>query len=153
MRVFGVVAGVAGLVAAGVLTLGAAPPATGAKIKIAWVGTKSGVIRSFGINSEAMLKAAIEEINKKGGVKVADGSQVKIEWASFDTRCDAQEAITVTRKLASDSWSCSSRSAAAMSFGRDVTSVFRTSPAEAAPADVVANGPRPSHNAEPAAAI
>jgi branched-chain amino acid transport system substrate-binding protein len=47
-------------------------------IKITGFGAKTGVIRSFGINSEAALLAAAEVINKQGGVKLGDGSKAKI---------------------------------------------------------------------------
>src|SRR5262249_44942568 len=42
-------------------------------VKITGFGAKSGVVRVFGINSEAALKAAAEEINKAGGVTLGDG--------------------------------------------------------------------------------
>src|SRR5919198_917092 len=46
-------------------------------IKIAGFGAKSGVVRSFGVNSEAAMLAAADVINKQGGVKLADGSKAK----------------------------------------------------------------------------
>ena len=45
-------------------------------VKITGFGAKSGVVRVFGINSEAAMKAAAEEINKAGGVTLGDGSKV-----------------------------------------------------------------------------
>ena len=47
-------------------------------VKITGFGAKSGVVRVFGINSEAALKAAAEEINKAGGVTLGDGSQGQV---------------------------------------------------------------------------
>ena len=47
-------------------------------VKITGFGAKSGVVRVFGINSEAALKAAAEEINKSGGVTLGDGSKAKV---------------------------------------------------------------------------
>ena len=37
-------------------------------VKIYGIGAKSGVVRIFGLNSEAAMKAAAEQINKAGGV-------------------------------------------------------------------------------------
>jgi len=69
-------------------------------IKIAGFGAKSGVVRSFGINSEAAMLAAADQINKAGGVKLADGSKAKIEVEFLDDRCDAAEGISVIRRIA-----------------------------------------------------
>ena len=70
-------------------------------IKIAGFGAKSGVVRSFGINSEAALLAAADVVNKAGGVKLADGSKAKIAIEFYDDRCDAGEGISVIRRIAS----------------------------------------------------
>ena len=43
-------------------------------VKIAGWGAKSGPLRSFGVNSEAVLKAAVAAINESGGVKLGDGT-------------------------------------------------------------------------------
>ena len=69
-------------------------------VKIAGFGAKSGVVRSFGINSEAAMLAAADNINKSGGVKLADGSKAKIEVEFLDDRCDAAEGISVIRRIA-----------------------------------------------------
>lgn len=69
-------------------------------IKITGFGAKSGVVRSFGINSEAAMLAAADLINKGGGVKLADGSKAKIEVEFLDDRCDAAEGISVIRRIA-----------------------------------------------------
>jgi len=69
-------------------------------IKIAGFGAKSGVVRSFGINSEAALLAAADVINKQGGVKLADGSKAKIAIEFYDDRCNAEEGISVIRRIA-----------------------------------------------------
>jgi len=68
-------------------------------VKITGFGAKSGVIRSFGINSEAAMLAAAEEINKAGGVKLADGSKAKIAVEFLDDRCNAEEGISVIRRI------------------------------------------------------
>ncbi len=70
-------------------------------VNIAGFGAKSGVLRLFGLNSEAALKAAIAEVNKAGGVKLADGSKAKMVLADYlDDRCNAEEGIAVVRRLA-----------------------------------------------------
>ena len=69
-------------------------------IKIAGFGAKSGVVRSFGINSEAALLAAADVINKAGGVKLADGSKAKMVVEFYDDRCNAEEGISVIRRIA-----------------------------------------------------
>ena len=43
-------------------------------IKLAGFGVKSGVVRSFGINTEAVLNAAVKHVNESGGVKLGDGT-------------------------------------------------------------------------------
>lgn len=73
-------------------------------VKIAGFGAKSGVVRSFGINTEAVMRAAVEEINGKGGVRLADGTMAKIEMTFLDDRCNAEEGISVVRRLASEDW-------------------------------------------------
>jgi branched-chain amino acid transport system substrate-binding protein len=69
-------------------------------IKIAGFGAKSGVVRSFGVNSEAAMLAAADVINRSGGVKLADGSKAKLEVEFLDDRCDAAEGISVIRRIA-----------------------------------------------------
>ena len=68
-------------------------------IKITGLGAKTGVIRSFGINSEAAMLAAAEIINNQGGVKLADGSKAKIAIEFLDDRCNAEEGISVLRRI------------------------------------------------------
>ena len=69
-------------------------------IRISGFGAKSGPVRSFGVNSEAAMLAAAEVINKAGGVKLADGSKAKIVVDFFDDRCNAEEGISVVRRIA-----------------------------------------------------
>ena len=73
-------------------------------IKIASFGAKSGVVRSFGINSEAAIRAAADEINKAGGVKLGDGTKAKIVTEFYDDRCNAEEGISVIRRIAGGEW-------------------------------------------------
>jgi len=70
-------------------------------VKIAGMGAKSGVVRSFGVNSEAAMLAAADEINKAGGIKLGDGTRGKLVVEFFDDRCTAEEGISVTRRIAS----------------------------------------------------
>jgi branched-chain amino acid transport system substrate-binding protein len=72
-----------------------------ATVKITGFGTKSGVLRLFGLNSEAALNAAVAEVNKAGGVKLGDGTTAKMVLGDYlDDRCTAEEGISVVRRLA-----------------------------------------------------
>ena len=68
-------------------------------IRVTGFGAKSGVVRSFGINSEAAMLAAADVINKQGGVKLADGSTAKMVVDFLDDRCNAEEGISVLRRI------------------------------------------------------
>ena len=70
-------------------------------VKIYGMGAKSGVVRIFGLNSEAAMKAAAEQINKAGGVMLADGAKAKIVIEYLDDRCNAEEGINALRRIAS----------------------------------------------------
>jgi len=70
-------------------------------VKIAGWGAKSGPLRSFGVNSEAVLKAAVESINAEGGVSLGDGTRAMMEMEYYDSACNADQAISVARKVAS----------------------------------------------------
>ena len=83
-----------------------APSASAANdrtVKIAGWGAKSGPLRSFGVNSEAVLKAAVQAINDAGGVKLGDGTMADMELAYHDSACNADQAISVARKVESQS--------------------------------------------------
>lgn len=69
-------------------------------IRISGFGAKSGPVRGFGVNSEAAMLAAAEVINKAGGVQLADGSKAKMVVDFFDDRCNAEEGISVLRRIA-----------------------------------------------------
>ncbi len=47
------------------------------------------------------MKAAAEEINKAGGVTLGDGSKAKFAIEFLDDRCNAEEGISVVRRIAS----------------------------------------------------
>ncbi len=70
-------------------------------VQISGFGVKSGVVRSFGINTEAVLNGAVEAVNNGGGVKLGDGTMAKLELTFFDDRCNAEEGISVLRRIAS----------------------------------------------------
>jgi len=73
------------------------------EVKLSGFGAMSGVVRSFGVNSKAALEAAADEINKAGGVKLGDGTKGKLVIDYFDDRCNAEEGISVARRIASSS--------------------------------------------------
>ncbi|MGE0736532.1 MAG: ABC transporter substrate-binding protein [Alphaproteobacteria bacterium] len=70
-------------------------------VKIAGFGAKSGPVRSFGVNSEVAMRAAADAINKKGGIKLGDGTMAKIVISYDDDRCNAEDGINILRRLAS----------------------------------------------------
>lgn len=73
-------------------------------IKVAGFGANSGVVRVFGVNAWATMRAAADRINEEGGVTLADGSTAKIEVNFYDDRCNAEEGISVVRRIASDDY-------------------------------------------------
>ena len=83
------------------MSFGTAADAADRTVKIAGFGAMSGVVRSFGINTDAVLRAAAKAINEAGGVKLADGTMAPIEVTFDDDRCNAEEGISVVRRLAS----------------------------------------------------
>lgn len=91
----------AAAVGAALLGTGAVSAAADRTVKIAGFGAKSGVVRSFGINTEAVMQAAAENINSQGGVKLGDGSMAMMEVTFDDDRCNAEEGISVLRRIAS----------------------------------------------------
>jgi branched-chain amino acid transport system substrate-binding protein len=94
--------GIAALAALGTLLAFSAPVGAQERtVKITGFGAKSGVVRVFGINSEAALKAAAEQINNGGGITLGDGSKAKFTVEFLDDRCNAEEGISVVRRIAS----------------------------------------------------
>jgi branched-chain amino acid transport system substrate-binding protein len=65
----------------------------------AW-GAKSGPLISFGVNSEAVYKAAVKTVNDAGGIKMGDGIMAKIDFTFYDSACNAEQGIAVARKAA-----------------------------------------------------
>ncbi len=72
-------------------------------VHIAGWGAKSGPLRSFGVNSEAVMTAAVARVNEQGGIKLADGSKARLAFQYHDSACSAEQAIAVARKVASGS--------------------------------------------------
>lgn len=79
-------------------------PAAERVVKIAATGALTGVIRTFGVNSKAVLDMVVDELNAAGGIKLADGTKAKVVTTFLDERCNAEEGISVVRKLASEDW-------------------------------------------------
>lgn len=73
-------------------------------VRIAGFGANSGVVRVFGVNAWATMQAARDKINEEGGVTLADGSKAMIDVSFYDDRCNAEEGISVTRRIASDNY-------------------------------------------------
>lgn len=89
-------------VAALALGLAASAPALAQErtVKIYGFGAKSGVVRIFGLNSEAAMKAAADQINKAGGVTMGDGAKARLVIEYLDDRCNAEEGINALRRIA-----------------------------------------------------
>ena len=91
----------AALAAATTVMLAAPAMAQERTLKIYGLGAKSGVVRIFGLNSEAAMKAAADQINKAGGVTMGDGVKAKLVIEYLDDRCNAEEGINALRRIAS----------------------------------------------------
>ena len=70
-------------------------------VTIAGMGAASGVVGIFGINSTAAMRAAAEISNAEGGVTLADGSKATVAVEYYDDRCNAEEGISVLRRISS----------------------------------------------------
>jgi branched-chain amino acid transport system substrate-binding protein len=71
------------------------------EVRISGIGAMSGVVRIFGINSNAAMQAAADQINKAGGITLGDGAKGKLVVEYLDDRCTAEEGISVARRIAS----------------------------------------------------
>jgi branched-chain amino acid transport system substrate-binding protein len=60
----------------------------------------SGIFKSFGMNSKAVYEAFMDELHSKGGVKLKDGRVGRIETVFYDSACNAEQALSVVRKMA-----------------------------------------------------
>ena len=71
-------------------------------VKVLGWGAKSGPLKSFGVNSEAALRSAVDQINSAGGVRMGDGTMVPMEVVGYeDSSCKKDQAIAILRKTAS----------------------------------------------------
>ncbi|MAM23751.1 MAG: ABC transporter substrate-binding protein, partial [Rhodobacteraceae bacterium] len=91
----------AGLLSASTLAMATAAAAQDKTVRIVGFGASSGVVGIFGQNSNAAMAAAFDKINEEGGVTLADGSKAMIETEYYDDRCNAEEGISVLRRIAS----------------------------------------------------
>ncbi|GEM_PF-39946 len=80
-----------------------ATAAPGDSIRIAAIGALSGPVSSFGINSRAALTAAIDSINRLGGVRLAGGRSLPVALRYEDGRCDVRTAEGLLRADAASS--------------------------------------------------
>ena len=69
-------------------------------VKVYGFGAKSGVVRIFGLNAEAAMKAAADQVNREGGVTLGDGAKAKLVVEYLDDRCNAEEGLNVVRRIA-----------------------------------------------------
>lgn len=91
----------AGVLSASTLAMATAAAAQDKTVRIVGFGASSGVVGIFGQNSSAAMAAAFDKINEEGGVTLADGSKAMIETEYYDDRCNAEEGISVLRRIAS----------------------------------------------------
>lgn len=59
----------------------------------------STVVGVFGVNANALFSLAVDEINEAGGVKIG-GKGVKIDKKVYDDACNAEQGLSVARRLA-----------------------------------------------------
>jgi branched-chain amino acid transport system substrate-binding protein len=69
-------------------------------IKVAAFGALSGPVKSFGINSQAALRAAAQRIDQSGGVKLADGSVGHFDISYTDDHCNSDDGIAFLKRAA-----------------------------------------------------
>jgi branched-chain amino acid transport system substrate-binding protein len=69
-------------------------------LKIQGVGALSGPAHSFGLNSQAALRAAAAQINRLGGVRLGDGATGLIDVSYEDDHCRAADGIAIVQRAA-----------------------------------------------------
>ena len=52
------------------------------------------------MNSKAVYEAYMDELHAKGGIKLKDGRIGRIQTLFYDSGCNAEQAISSTRKMA-----------------------------------------------------
>lgn len=75
-----------------------APPA-GDVILLGEVGSLTGSEATFGISTQRGIQMAIEEVNAQGGVKLADGTQKKVDVRVYDDQGKPEEAANAVTRL------------------------------------------------------
>ncbi len=70
-------------------------------IKIVHLAPLTGAASSYGVHLVGGAKMAVDEINSKGGVKLPDGTQLKIEYVEVDETSNSAGAIEGARKAIS----------------------------------------------------
>jgi len=86
---------------AAALTLAGCQQEQPKSIKIAHMAPLSGGASSYGIHLVQAARIAVEEINAKGGVKLPDGKQLKIEYTEVDETSNSANAIEAAKKAIS----------------------------------------------------
>jgi branched-chain amino acid transport system substrate-binding protein len=69
-------------------------------IKVAAFGALTGPVRSFGINSRAALRAAVQRIDHSGGVRLADASVGHFDIVYTDDHCNPADGIAFLKQVA-----------------------------------------------------
>lgn len=69
-------------------------------IRIAGFGALTGPLHAFGMNSRAALQAAAERINRRGGVRLADGATGRFEVSYQDDQCVPATGSAILRSVA-----------------------------------------------------
>ncbi len=91
---------VVGLMLAGILPALAVAEQETATIRFGAFWASSGLFKSFGVNSKAVYQAYMDELQSKGGIKLKDGRIGRIQTLFYDSACNAEQAISATRKMA-----------------------------------------------------
>ncbi|MDT7944675.1 MAG: ABC transporter substrate-binding protein [Dehalococcoidia bacterium] len=72
-------------------------------MKIGLMAAMTGLLQSFGKNSLAAARYAVDQINAQGGVRLRDGSMAKLELVVYDEGCpNVEQGLAAARKAASD---------------------------------------------------
>ncbi len=80
-----------------------AAPEEQVTIKIGGMWAMTGLLQSFGKNSSAVMRYAIDQINAQGGVRLRDGRMAKLELVLYDEGCpNVEQGLAAARKAASD---------------------------------------------------
>ncbi|WP_309710828.1 ABC transporter substrate-binding protein [Armatimonas sp.] len=85
----------------GTSTTAAAQDTSGDTIKVGQYASLTGETSTFGVESNAGLTFAVDELNAAGGIEVG-GKKMKVEVETQDDQSKADEAKTIAVKFASD---------------------------------------------------